>query len=139
MRIVPIALIGSAALLAGAMNTYAQAPTGKAANTAATAGARQCFRSHDMRNHTVADDKTMYVDVGGRDVYRVAMRNKCLVSSTSTDTIVTHHVTGTDLVCRPLDLDISISRAGFESACIVDSITRLAPAEVAALPPKLRP
>jgi hypothetical protein len=67
------------------------------------------------------------------------MRGRCLTASSSSDPIITRQRSGTDLVCRPIDLDISISRSGFESACIVQSITKLTATQVAALPPKLRP
>ena len=29
-----------------------------------------CFRTRDLRNHTVEGDKTLYFDVSGRSVYR---------------------------------------------------------------------
>lgn len=141
MKLALFPLIGAAALVSGCMGSYGAAPAGSASavNATATTGDRQCFRSHDIRNHTVADSKTMYIDVGGREVYRVGMRGGCLTASSSTDPIITRQRGGSDMICRPIDLDISISRSGFESACIVESITRLAPAEVAALPAKLRP
>ena len=44
-----------------------------------------CFLTRDIRNHTVGDDRTMFIDVGGRSVYRIAMSNNCLAGSTSTD------------------------------------------------------
>jgi hypothetical protein len=41
-------------------------------------------------------------------------------------------------VCKPIDLDITVAAAG-PSKCIVSSIAKLSPAEVAALPKKMRP
>ena len=114
------------------------APVGEAAPTAAVAGPR-CFYSHDIRNHTIADDHTLYFDVLGRTVYRVETSGPCLAGATSSDPIITRSPPGTASVCRPLDLDLSVSKGGFTSRCIVTNITPLSPSEVAALPPKLRP
>jgi hypothetical protein len=43
------------------------------------------------------------------------------------------------MICRPLDMDMAISRGGFETPCIVDSIVKMSAEEVAALPSKIRP
>ena len=98
-------------------------------------GKTDCFLTRDMRNHTVADDHTMYVDVGGRAVYRVTMSNNCLAAATSSDPMVLRDVASTGRVCHKLDFDVSVRG----NRCIVDSITKLTPAEVAALPKKLKP
>jgi len=100
--------------------------------------ARACFYRRDIRNHTVGDAHTLYLDVGGRDVWRVSMSNGCLAAAASSDPIILRNQTGDPSVCRPIDLDISISTGGV-SRCIVSSIARLTPAEVAALPKKMRP
>jgi len=94
-----------------------------------------CFRISDMRNHTVGGDHTLYIDVGGRAVYRAEMSNSCLAGTMSSDPIVLHNQTGSPMICRPLDLDIGVHG----SRCIVASLTKLTPAEVAALPKKMRP
>jgi hypothetical protein len=36
-------------------------------------------------------------------------------------------------------MDLAISKSGFETRCIVQSIAKMSPAEVAALPKKLKP
>ena len=46
---------------------------------------------------------------------------------------------GSNIICKPIDIDIGIARQGFESQCIVDSIVKMSSDEVAALPKKLRP
>jgi hypothetical protein len=131
-------LIGVAAFSGGA------GPAGKAAISApgvdvsATATADTCFRRSDIRNHTVGGPKTLYLDVAGRDVYRVDMSNSCLASAVSSDPLIMRNVTGGQSVCKPIDLDITVSAAG-PSKCIVSSIAKLSPAEVAALPRKMRP
>jgi hypothetical protein len=105
----------------------------------AVATGRQCFRTQDIRNHTIDGDRTLYLDVRGREVYRVDTTGSCLAAATSSDPLVIRQPPGSPIVCGPIDLDISIARNGFESRCIVNSIVRLTPEQVAALPPKLRP
>ena len=140
MKLITLAaLIGAAALsgAAGPASQAASAPPGVDA-AARAASSSQCFYRRDIRNHTVGDAHTLYLDVGGREVWRIGMSNSCLASAMSSDPIVMRNWTGGQSVCKPLDLDIAISAGGI-SHCIVSSITRLTPAEVAALPKKLRP
>jgi hypothetical protein len=94
-----------------------------------------CFLTRDMRNHTVADDHTLYFDVGGRSVWRAEMSNNCLAGATSSDPIVLRDQAGMGRICHQLDFDVGVRG----TRCIVKSLTRLTPAEVAALPRKLRP
>ncbi|WP_374470404.1 hypothetical protein [Phenylobacterium sp.] len=98
-----------------------------------------CFRTSDIRNHTVGDERTLYVDVRGRGVYRIGMSGACLAGAISSDPLIMRQPPGSPIACRPIDLDIGIGRSGFESRCIVESIVRLTPPEVEALPPRLRP
>jgi hypothetical protein len=102
---------------------------------AASSSDSQCFRTRDMRNHTVGDDYTMYFDVGGQYVYRAKMSNNCLSGSTSSDPIVLRDLAGTGRICNKVELDV----AARGNRCIVDSLTRLTPAEVAALPRRVKP
>ena len=102
---------------------------------AAKGGEDSCVRSQDIRNHTVGDSRTMYFDVNGKWVYRATMSNNCLASAVSSDPIVMRQVGGSGYICKKIDLDLSVRG----SRCIVDSWTRLTPAEAAALPKKIRP
>jgi len=98
-----------------------------------------CFRSSDIRNHSVGDERTMYLDVSGRGVYRVDMSAACLAGASSSDPIVMRQPPGSNIICRPIDLDITVSRGSFESRCIVVGVSPLTPDQVAALPPRARP
>lgn len=109
------------------------------AASAAPSQPGSCFLARDMRNHTVFDSHTLLIDVGGHSVWRIGMSGACLAGAMSSDPIVTRRPPGSEQVCRPIDLDIAVSKGGFSSPCIVKSITRLTPAEVAALPRKMRP
>jgi len=94
-----------------------------------------CFLIRDMRNHTVGDDHTIYFDVAGRAVYRAVMSNACLAGAVSSDPIVLRDRVGTGRICNKLDLDVGVRG----TRCIVQSLSKMTPAEVAALPKKLRP
>ena len=120
---IALALIGAASAVALALPAQAAKDDGT------------CFLTSDMRNHTVGDDHTLYFDVNGRSVWRAEMSNNCLAGSTSSDPIILRDRVGTGQICRPLDLDVGIRG----TRCIVKSLTKLTPAEVAALPKKLRP
>jgi len=102
-----------------------------------------CFRTSDIGNHTIGDDHTLYIRVGLREVYRLEMSNACLGGANSTDPLVMRQPPGSAYACRPIDLDISITKGGLETGiptpCIVSSMAHLSPDEVAALPSRLRP
>jgi hypothetical protein len=108
-----------------------------AAGTGLASG--QCFRTQDIRNHTIVGDRTLLLNVRGKDYYRVTMVGSCLAGAIPSDPIITRQPPGSPIVCKPIDLDIGIGRDGFETRCIVESIVPMTPAEVAALPPRLKP
>lgn len=144
MKLAIIALAAGAAVIStAAVSTAAFAAKevsnlGPAPPSGSGLPSGQCIRSHDIRNHTIADSKTLLLDVN-RKAYRVTMRGACLAGATSSDPIVTRSPPGQTIICKPIDMDISISKGGFASQCIVDSIAMLSPQEVAALPKRLRP
>lgn len=132
-----------AAGLAAAASTAAIAakesplPPPPASGTSLPSG--QCIRSHDIRNHSIGDPKSLLVRMNNNDVYRFTMAGNCLAGAISSDPIVTREPPGASIICRPIDIDLAISRGGFENRCIVDSIVKMTPEQVAALPKKLRP
>ena len=145
MKLAIIALAASAAALStAAMTTGALAAKPPAlATPAPPSGAGlptgQCFRSSDIRNHTIADRNTLLIDVRGKETYRITMNGGCLAGAISSDPIITRQPPGSSIICKPIDMDIAISRGGFPSHCIVDSIVKMSSEEVAALPRKLKP
>jgi len=141
MRHVIIALAAGAAALSGAaFAAKPPLPLGPAPASGAGLPPGQCFRSTEIRSHKFADDRTMLLNVRGKDVYRVTMRGACLAGSIDSDPLITRIPPGSNLVCKPIDLDLSVSKGGgFSTPCIVDSIVKVSPEEVAALPRKLKP
>ena len=100
----------------------------------------QCFRMSQIRNHTKADSQTLYFSVGARDVYRLDMSGACLAGTSSSDPLIMETVGGTDLICRPIDLNLKVKTGNVgASPCIIKEITKLTPDQVAALPPKVKP
>jgi hypothetical protein len=143
-----IALIGvlGAALTLTACEQYYGPPAPVAAYAAPAYGVPTaavvpaCFRSRDIRNHTIADDHTAFINVGGRAVYRIQTSGSCFAGATSSDPIVMRQPPGSAYICKPIDMDLSVSLGGgIPTHCIVNSITPMTPAEIASLPPKLRP
>jgi hypothetical protein len=142
MKLLTLAALTVVGALSGAAGPAGQAaisaPGVDTAATAASTSTDTCFKRRDVHNHTVGGPKTLYLDVYGSGVYRVEMSNSCLASATSYDPLIFNNQTGSQSVCKPMDLDITVSAAG-PSKCIVSSISKLSPAEVAALPKKMRP
>lgn len=128
IRLLPLVL-AAAALSAGATQALAADP----------APGRQCFRVSQMDGHTVGDPKTLYVGVRNKDVYRVGMAGACLAGASMGDPLVIETAAGGDLVCRPIDLNLKVAGTIGLSPCIVKSITKLTPPQIASLPPKLKP
>lgn len=128
-------------VLASAAALCAAAAPALAADPAKPAAGPQCFRVSQIQNHTKGDAKTLYLSVKPkRQVYRLGMSGSCLAGVNSSDPLVLETVGGTDMVCRPLDLDLKVKvGAGGLTPCIIKDITRLTPDQVAALPPKVRP
>lgn len=144
MRLAMIALAATtAALSTAAVTTVALAAKPSPLSAAPPSGtglpAGQCIRSREIRNHTVVDNQTLLVDVAGKATYRITMRGACLGGAISSDPIITRNPPGQEIICKPIDLDIGISKSGFESRCIVDSIVKMSDEEVAALPRKHKP
>lgn len=141
-----LAFIALAALGAAAVGTAAlaakdarESPLGPPPPDGGRLERGDCIRSREIRNHTIADNQTILLNVDGRSTYRVTVSGACLGGAVSSDPIVTRNPPGSSLICRPIDMDLAIAKDGFESTCIVRSIVKMTPEQVAALPKKLRP
>lgn len=101
--------------------------------------AGSCFRMSQIRNHKKFDDSTLMVEVGGGSVYRWEMGGRCLAGASSSDPLILEPAGGSDVICRPIDLDVKVKTGPVVSPCIIKSFKKLSPDEVAALPAKARP
>lgn len=118
-------------ILAGAAGLILAAATAAAAHPDHP---DHCVRTEWLRNHTVADDHTLYFDYNGREVYRVTTNNNCLAATTSSDPIVLRD-RSQGMLCHPIDWDIAVHG----TRCIVTGVSKLSPDEVAAIPKGKRP
>ena len=131
-----IGALGVAGALAAAGQVAQAGPAGPAKP------ASSCFFTRDIRNHTISGNSTLYLNVLGRSTYRVEMSGACFAGATSSDPLVIRNPPGSNQVCRPIDFDVGVhvgGHGGMTTRCIVKSITPMTPAEVAALPKRLRP
>lgn len=134
MRLAITAFVGAAAGLALA----SAVPQSAAAQP--PAGQNACFRTSDMHNHTIVNDHTIYFDVFPRKVYELTTTNSCFAGAFPTDPLIMNHIPpNSNLVCSATDIDLKVAHGGVPSPCIIGSIRQLTPAEVAAIPPKLKP
>ena len=106
---------------------------------AKTDAPRQCFRINDWNGWRAPDAKTLYIRVGGRDIWKIGLASECGMLKSPSSHLVTR-VRGSDQICAPIDLDLSVQDSGgFTEGCFVESIRPLTAAEAAALDPKNRP
>lgn len=128
-------------LLLAAVFAFAASGSALAADPPASAKTSQCFRISQIDNHTKGDNQTLYLSVRNKkEFFRLGMSGSCLAGVSSSDPLVLTPTAGTDLICRPLDLDLKVRMGGGAlTPCIIKDITKLTPEQVAALPPKVKP
>ena len=99
--------------------------------------AQACFFARDITGYNTAGDKTVYLKVGVRDVYRLDLFAPC--PDVDWDWKIALQSRGSDWICSPLDATIITKTPLGPQRCEVSKLTKLTPAEVAALPKKVRP
>lgn len=105
-----------------------------------TTPAPKCFRSHDWEGWKPTDDaKSIYIRVGIHDFYRIEFTDSCPILQAPNAHLITKPIS--DLICSPIEMDVKVADppGGMAVPCIVSGITPLSPADVAALPKKLKP
>ena len=134
MRIAIIAL-ATAVTVAGSFAVAANpTPLGPPPPSGTALPPGECILVRDIRNHSVVDKNTLLLDVFAKGLYRVNTQPACFASAVSADPITFRNI-GKAKICKATDLGL-IARGGY---CYADSIVRLTPEEVAALPKRLRP
>jgi hypothetical protein len=108
-------------------------PDGKAA----ASGQKSCFFSRDVRGFAAPDDKTLYLRVRAKDVYRLDMKGRC--PELDWEHRIAIDSRGSSSLCSALDITVLVKNPIGVSRCSVETLTRLTPEEIAALPKKSRP
>ena len=115
-----------------------------AAALAASAGAAEnpkskesCFLSNSWDGWTApGDGDFLYLRVKPNDIYRVDLTPGTHARK-DPDRFLVNQVRGSNWICSPLDLDLTLSdQTGFREPLIARSLRKLTPAEVAAIPRK---
>ena len=131
----PLVLVAATALslCVGA----ASLPAASAAQPAAHNNA--CFWGHDADNFTSPDDRTVYLRVGVRQVYELKLFSPCIDVDWSQRIALRSH--GSDWICEGrgnVAEIITPSPIGHQRSQ-VDSVRKLSPTEVSALPKRYQP
>ncbi len=102
--------------------------------------AKQCFFTNQFETWRAPDARTINIRVRGNQYYRLGLGGECHALLDPGARLITTF-RGTSTVCSPLDWDLKVSSGIGSPAipCIVRTMTRLSPTEVAALTSKNRP
>ena len=126
-------------ICAAAIGVLAAAPAAYADPSASDAPPQSCFQMNTLQS-TRADGPTrIYLRVGVNTFYRIDLAHRCSSLPYASNGIVMTPAGGTNLICRPLDLDIKANDHGALEPCFIKSITRLSKDEAAAIPKRARP
>ena len=117
------------------------APTSAGGNAAGSAelasGPRDCFFTRNVTGFSAPNDQTLYLRVGVRDVYEMALFAPCPeIDWTHQLGVVSRSGSS---VCRGSDATIISPGPLGTQRCMVRAVRKLTPAEVEALPRGSRP
>jgi hypothetical protein len=125
-------------LIAAGLVVFAAAPAGAASPPASSDHPQSCFYVTQWRGWKAPSPDVLYLGVNGRDVYKVELAAGPAMPWSGVELI--SKTRGSGSVCTALDLDLSVTDGhGYREALIAKSITKLTPAEAAAIPPRFRP
>jgi hypothetical protein len=96
-----------------------------------------CFWANSVSNFRAADESTVFLRVGVKDVYRLDMLSRCHeIDWTQKIGILSR---GSNRVCTGLDAELITPSPIGPMRCAVKTVTKLTPEEVALLPKGSRP
>lgn len=134
-----LALKSFTALAAAAMVVATAPLAAQAAPAAPASNGNTCFFVRDWQGSSAPTDDTLLLRVNGRDVYKVDVGSGAKQLDGPGAYLVSVS-RGTGTVCKAIDLDLVIaSSGGFRTPLIAKSITKLTPAEIAAIPKRYQP
>ena len=120
---------------AGLLGLSAAAPV--AAKSPVEPAKRQCFWTRDVNNFASRNNQVVNIRVGVNDVYQLQMMGPC--QDVDWNQRIAIRSRGGDYICTGLDAEIISHSPIGPQRCPVQSIRKLTPAEVAALPKGTRP
>ena len=127
---IPAALIAVALTMTGAANAATNPKTGPKSG-------KDCFLSNRWEGWSAPGNAdVLYLRVNTRDIYRVDLTPGTKVRKDS-DRFLVNRVRGSNWICSPLDLDLTLSdHHGFQQGLITRGLRKLTPQEIAAVPRK---
>ncbi len=110
-----------------------------AASAPAAVAGQNCFLSRDWQGWKSPSPNVIYLRVNVSDVYKVTL-SAGSPRLQGPDVHLNSLVRGSSNICSAIDLDLRVSdNNGFATPLIVDTLTKLTPEEIAAIPRKYRP
>ena len=111
---------------------------GAADEPAKPAAQNQCFWARNATSFAAPDNRTVYVEVNSRDIYKFDLMIPCPdVNWNQRIALVSR--SGSN-ICNALDAEIVSHATGIgPQRCPVKTLTKLTPAEIAALPRHAKP
>jgi hypothetical protein len=105
---------------------------------AAAKAERTCFVRRDVNGFSAPNDKTVYIRVGVRQVFRLDLMGSC-PNLTFRQSLGLDDRPASPWICSPLEATIVYRQNGIRQRCPVTAIHKLTSEEVAALPKRDRP
>jgi hypothetical protein len=124
-----VRLTAAAAILAGAVFSASAV----SAQPSQSHSSNQCFYTRNINGFQAPNDHTLYVRVGVNDIYRLDLMNDC-TGLTFRQGIGLESTPGDPWICSAIQATVVYRDTGIRNICPVNSIHKLSPAEVAALP-----
>ncbi len=110
-----------------------------AASAPAAVAGQPCFLSRDWQGWKSPSPNIIYLRVHVSDVYKVTLSAGSSMLQRA-DVHLNSLVRGSSNICSAIDLDLRVSdNNGFATPLIADTLTKLTPDEIAAIPKKYRP
>ena len=100
--------------------------------------AASCFLSRNWSGWRSPDENTIYLRENLKDIYRVDLSGGSSLL-TWPDSHLVNVERGTDEICAPIDLQLTVAQDGVREPLFVKAITKLSPEQIAAIPKKFLP
>ena len=98
-----------------------------------------CFSSRSINGFQAADDQTLYIRVGVRDVFRLDLAPGCQGLSFRQSIGLKSVPPGDPFICSAIQAEVVYRDNGFPQSCQVNAMHMLSPDELVALPKRDRP